>query len=216
MRKLTEKTLVLATHNSGKLKEINEMLAPFGVEAKSAADFNLPAPEETGTTFEENAFIKAEAAMKATGLVALSDDSGMVVEALSGAPGIHTADWAEKPDGSGRDFDMAMARINDELNQVGATGADQRKASFVAVFCLVWPDGHCEYFRGEAPGTIVWPPRGEDGFGFDPIFMPDGHDTTFGEMSSGVKHSWVKGQANDGLSHRARAFARFARACLEA
>ena len=214
MRKLEGNEIVVASHNKGKIAEIAELIAPYGLDAKSAADFNLPEPAEEGTTFEENAYTKAFAAASATGLPALSDDSGLVVDALDGAPGVYTADWAEKPDGTGRDFLMAMTRVEDELEAKGARDPAQRTGRFVAVLCMAWPDGHAEYFRGEAEGTLVWPPRGDNGFGYDPVFKPDGYDQTFGEMSASEKHGWEAGRGDLGLSHRARAFARFATAML--
>jgi XTP/dITP diphosphohydrolase len=180
--------------------------------AKSAKDYGLPEPDETGTTFEENAYIKAFAAAKATGLPALSDDSGLCVDALDGAPGVYTANWAETPEGT-RDFGMAMQRTEVALQEVGAAQPAQRKGRFVAVICLAFPDGEAEYYRGEAEGTLVWPPRGELGFGYDPVFLPDGFDKTFGEMSAEEKHGWKPGQPT-ALSHRARAFQKFARARL--
>jgi XTP/dITP diphosphohydrolase len=215
MRPLDTRKIVVATHNSGKLAEIRELLSPYGLEAVSAGELGLPEPPETGTTFEENAYTKAFAASSATGLPALSDDSGLEVDALDGAPGVYTADWAEKPDGSGRDFQMAMEKVEDLLQQKGATDPSRRGGRFVAVLCLAWPDGHAEYFRGEVEGTLVWPPRGSRGFGYDPVFQPDGREQTFGEMSAGEKHSWEAGRGDLGLSHRARAFARFATAMLE-
>ena len=215
MRFLTEREIIVASHNAGKVAEINDLLGPYGLSARSAKDFNLPEPEETGTTFEENAFTKAHAAASATGLPALSDDSGLCVDALDGAPGVYTADWAEKEDGSGRDFDMAMRKVEDALQKKGAVHPEQRTGRFVAVLCLCWPDGHAEYFRGEIEGTLVWPPRGQLGFGYDPVFMPEGHDVTFGEMPAGEKHGWEAGRGDLGLSHRARAFAKFATTCLE-
>ena len=212
MRDLTAQTLVVASHNAGKLREFADLLAPFGIEARSAKDFGLPEPEETGTTFEQNAYIKALAAAEATGLPAMSDDSGLVVDALDGQPGVYTANWAEKPDGS-RDFMMAMEKTEALLREKGVTRADDRTGRFVAVICLAWPDGEAEYFRGEAEGHLVWPPRGNQGFGYDPVFLPLGHTRTFGEMSAEEKHGWKPGQA-EALSHRARAFQRFARARL--
>ena len=209
---LEGKRIVVASHNAGKLREFGDLMAPFGFEAKSAKEYGLPEPEETGTTFEENAYIKAFAAAQATGLPALSDDSGLVVDALGGQPGVYTANWAELPDGS-RDFMMAMKKTEDALQAAGATDAKDRAGRFVAVICLAWPDGHAEYFRGEAEGTLVWPPRGNDGFGYDPVFLPQGHARTFGEMSAAEKHGWTPGQAT-ALSHRARAFQKFARARL--
>ena len=211
MRKLESREIIVASHNQGKVAEINDLIAPFGFVAKSAAEMNLPEPEETGTTFEENAAIKALAAAHATGLPALSDDSGLCVKALGNAPGVYTADWAEKADGSGRDFMMAMQKVHDQLE---AEKASDRSSYFVAVLCLAWPDNHVEYFRGEVHGNIVWPPRGDAGFGYDPIFLPQGHEKTFGEMTADEKHGWEPGQTDDGLSHRARAFSLFARNCL--
>jgi XTP/dITP diphosphohydrolase len=204
--------IVVASHNEGKLREIADLIAPFGLEARSAAEFGLPEPDETGTTFEENAYIKAHAAAVATGLPALSDDSGMCADALGGQPGVYTANWAETPDGK-RDFGIAMQKVEDLLRDKGAVEAKDRTARFVAVICLAWPDGDAEYYRGEVEGTLVWPPRGALGFGYDPVFLPDGFDKTFGEMTAAQKHGWKSGAA-DALSHRARAFQKFARARL--
>ncbi len=204
--------IVVASHNDGKLREFADLMGPFGLEAKSAREFGLPEPDETGTTFEENAYIKAHAAAKATGLLALSDDSGLMIDALQGAPGVYTANWAETPDGT-RDFGVAMQRAEVAMQEVGAVESAQRKGRFVAVICLAWPDGEAEYFRGEAEGTLVWPPRGEKGFGYDPVFVPDGHTRTFGEMTAEEKHGWKPGQ-EEALSHRAKAFQKFARAKL--
>jgi XTP/dITP diphosphohydrolase len=212
MRPLEGRKIVVASHNAGKLKEFADLMGPFGLEAKSARDYGLPEPDETGTTFEENAYIKAYAAAKATGLPALSDDSGLMIDALGGQPGVYTANWAETPDGT-RDFGIAMQRAEVAMQEVGAVTPDQRKGRFVAVICLAWPDGEAEYFRGEAEGTLVWPPRGASGFGYDPVFLPDGHQRTFGEMTAEEKHGWKPGQAA-ALSHRARAFQKFARAKL--
>ena len=167
---LNGKNIVVASHNAGKLREFADLMAPFGFEAKSAKDYGLPEPDETGTTFEENAYIKAFAAAKATGLPALSDDSGLCVDALGGAPGVYTANWAEKPDGS-RDFGMAMQKTETALQEAGATEPSQRSGRFVAVICLVFPDGEAEYYRGEAEGRLVWPPRGNAGAG-PPGMMP--------------------------------------------
>lgn len=212
MHHLNDRKIVVASHNDGKLREFAELMEPFGFEAKSAKEFGLGEPDETGTTFEENAYIKALAAAQATGLPALSDDSGLVVDALDGRPGVYTANWAEKSDGT-RDFGMAMRKTEDLLQEAGATAATDRSGRFVAVICLAWPDGHAEYFRGEAEGTLVWPPRGELGFGYDPVFVPDGHERTFGEMTATEKHGWKPGEA-EALSHRARAFQKFARSRL--
>ena len=206
-RKLTG-TVVIATHNPGKLAELRELLAPYGVAAQSAAELHLPEPEETGKTFAENARIKAEAATRATGRAAFADDSGLVVEALNGEPGIHSARWA----GAGKDFRGAMNRIQTLLIERGARAPVQRRAHFIAALCLAWPDGHLEEFEGRVDGTVVWPPRGDLGFGYDPLFLPDGFDRTFGEMSAEEKHGLPpRGQ---GLSHRARAFLLLAEACL--
>ncbi|MBN9241717.1 MAG: RdgB/HAM1 family non-canonical purine NTP pyrophosphatase [Mesorhizobium sp.] len=212
MHALTDKKIVVASHNAGKLREFADLLGPFGLEAKSAKEYGLPEPDETGTTFEENAYIKAFAAAKATGLPAMSDDSGLCVDALDGAPGVYTANWAEKPEG-GRDFGMAMQRTETALQEAGATRPAQRAGRFVAVICLVFPDGEAEYYRGEVEGTLVWPPRGDLGFGYDPVFLPDGYAKTFGEMTAEEKHGWKPGDA-EALSHRARAFKKFAEARL--
>lgn len=212
MNSLAGRRIVVASHNAGKLREFADLMAPFGVEARSAKEFGLPEPEETGTTFEENAYIKAFAAARATGLPAMSDDSGLCVDALDGAPGVYTADWATRPDGT-RDFMMAMEKTERLLAEKGATDPARRTGRFVAVLCLCEPDGTAEYFRGEAEGTLVWPPRGTDGFGYDPVFQPEGFDVTFGEMTAQQKHGWKPGQAT-ALSHRARAFQKFARAKL--
>jgi XTP/dITP diphosphohydrolase len=213
MHSLDGRRIVVASHNAGKLGEFADLMAPFGFEAKSAKEYGLPEPDETGSTFEENAYIKAFAAAKATGQPALSDDSGLCVDALGGAPGVYTADWAETPDGS-RDFGMAMQRAEVALQDVGAVAPAQRKGRFVAVICLAFPDGAAEYFRGEVEGTLVWPPRGELGFGYDPVFVPDGFEKTFGEMTAEEKHGWKPGQPT-ALSHRARAFQKFAQARLD-
>lgn len=212
MRDLRGRTLVVASHNAGKLREFADLLGPFGIDAKSAKEFGLPEPDETGTTFEENAYIKAFAAASATGLPAMSDDSGLVVDALDGQPGVYTANWAEKADGT-RDFMMAMEKTEKLLQERGATDPEARTGRFVAVICLAWPDGEAEYFRGEAEGHLVWPPRGTSGFGYDPVFLPVGHTRSFGEMAAEEKHGWKPGQP-DALSHRARAFQKFARARL--
>ena len=201
--------LLVASHNRGKIWEIRELLEPFGFEVTSAKDKGLADPEETGTTFEENAAIKALAAMKATGLPSLSDDSGIAVEALGGDPGIYSARWG----GPERDFAMAMRVVEEKLQAEGATTPDKRGATFVAVLCLALPDGGTHFFRGEVDGTVVWPPRGKLGFGYDPIFLPDGEERTFGEMMSAEKHAWKPGQET-ALSHRARAFRKFAREAL--
>lgn len=206
-RQLTGR-VVIATHNPGKLSEMRELLAPYGVSAQSAAELGLPEPDETGKTFAANARIKALAAARATNTPAFADDSGLVVDALDGEPGIHSARWA----GPDKDFRGAMNRIQTLLIERGARAPDQRRAHFTAALCLAWPDGHTEDFEGRVDGVIVWPPRGNKGFGYDPLFRPDGFDITFGEMSAEEKHSLPpKGQ---GLSHRARAFIALAKACL--
>ena len=213
MRRLETKTIVVASHNAGKIAEIRDLIGPLGFEARSAADLAFAEPDETGTTFEENAAIKALASAQAAGIPALSDDSGLVVDALGGAPGVYTANWAEREDGS-RDFAMAMQKVEHALTEKGAPD-DARSARFVSVLCLAWPDGHTEFFRGEVEGKVVWPPRGTQGFGYDPVFQPEGHERTFGEMSADEKHGWKPGEA-EALSHRARAFKRFVETCLEA
>ncbi|MBB3460813.1 RdgB/HAM1 family non-canonical purine NTP pyrophosphatase [Rhizobium sp. BK377] len=214
MRKLETKTIVVASHNQGKIREIQDLIGPLGFTAKSAAELNFIEPKETGTTFEENATIKALASAQASGMPALSDDSGLVVDALGGDPGVYTADWAETGNGT-RDFAMAMEKIENALEKAGATKPEQRTARFVSVLCLAWPDGHTELFRGEVEGAVVWPPRGTQGFGYDPIFQPEGYDVTFGEMSAEEKHGWSIGKPQ-ALSHRARAFKLFVETCLEA
>lgn len=208
-RRLTGR-VVVATHNSGKLEEMRGLLAPYGIDCVSAGDLNLPEPEETGLTFAENARIKAISATKATGLPAFADDSGLCVDALGGAPGLYTARWA----GPEKDFYAAMSRVEDELREAGANLPDMRRAYFISALCLAWPDGHVEDFEGVVEGTLVWPPRGPAGFGYDPMFQPDGHSRTFGEMSGAEKHGLPP--LGRGLSHRARAFMSLARACLGA
>ncbi len=214
MRKLDTRTIVVASHNAGKIREIADLIGPFGFSAKSAADLNFEEPDETGTTFEENAAIKALASAKASGLPALSDDSGLVIDALDGAPGVYTANWAEREDDS-RDFAWAMEKVEKALEEKGAAAREQRSARFVSVLCLAWPDGHTELFRGEVEGHVVWPPRGTQGFGYDPVFQPEGYAETFGEMSAAQKHGWKPGDAQ-ALSHRARAFKLFVETCLDA
>jgi len=201
-------TVVIATHNPGKLKEMRELLAPYGIAAQSAAELGLAEPDETGKTFAANARIKAMAATRATAKPAFADDSGLVVEALDGEPGIHSARWA----GPDKDFRFAMNRIQTLLIERGARTPERRRAHFIAALCLAWPDGHVEDFEGRVDGVVVWPPRGTLGFGYDPLFKPDGFDRTFGEMSAEEKHGLPpQGQ---GLSHRARAFLKLAAACL--
>jgi XTP/dITP diphosphohydrolase len=200
--------VVIATHNPGKLKELRELLAPFGIAAQSAGELGLAEPAETGSTFAENARIKALAAARASGRAAFADDSGLVVDALNGEPGIHSSRWA----GPDKDFRAAMNRIQTLLIARGAKAPEQRRAHFVAALCLAWPDGHVEEFEGRVDGVAVWPPRGDKGFGYDPLFLPDGFDRTFGEMTAQEKHGLPpRGQ---GLSHRARAFVKLAQACL--
>jgi XTP/dITP diphosphohydrolase len=208
--RLSSGPLAVATHNAGKVREILAMLAPFGIAVRSAAELNLPEPEENGTTFAANAILKARAAAKASGLVALADDSGLAVDALGGAPGIHSARWA----GPSKDFSVAMRKVEDELEATGATTLEKRTAHFVAVLAVASPEGEVETFEGRVDGTLVWPPRGKNGFGYDPMFQPKGFAQTFGEMSADAKHGWSHG-GEAALSHRARAFERFARRFLE-
>jgi XTP/dITP diphosphohydrolase len=200
--------LVIATHNPGKLAEMRELLAPYGIEAISADEMGLSEPEETGTTFRDNARIKAVAAATASGLPAFADDSGLVVDALEGAPGIHSARWA----GPDRNFGHAMETVEQKLRGRGATTPRQRRAHFISALTIAWPDGHVEEFEGRVDGSIVWPPRGDKGFGYDPIFLPDGYARTFGEMTGEEKHGSPPN--GKGLSHRARAFLKLAEACL--
>ena len=201
--------VVIATHNPGKLAEMRDLLAPYGIAAQSAGELKLSEPEETGTTFAANARIKAMAAAEATGHAAFADDSGLVVEALEGEPGIHSARWA----GPDKDFRGAMNRIQTLLMEHGAKSPEQRRAHFIAALCLAWPDGHMEEFEGRVDGVAVWPPRGDAGFGYDPLFLPDGHERTFGEMTALEKHGLPP--LGLGLSHRARAFVKLAEACLK-
>ncbi|MEL6517909.1 MAG: RdgB/HAM1 family non-canonical purine NTP pyrophosphatase [Pseudomonadota bacterium] len=200
-RRLHEKEIVLASHNAGKLREIDTLLRPFGIATRSAASFGLDEPEETEDNFAGNARIKAHYAAKGSGLPALSDDSGLDVDALDGAPGVYTADWAETP--NGRDFPMAMTRVWDLLEKANAP--EPRTARFRCTLCLAWPDGTDLVFDGKVEGRLVWPMRGTLGFGFDPMFVPNGETETFGEMDPTRKHS---------MSHRADAFAQLIRACL--
>ncbi len=202
MRKFVGDTLLVATHNAGKLEEIASLLEPFGVKVIGAAEKNLPEPEETETTFVGNARIKAHAAAMATGLPALSDDSGIEIDALGGKPGVWTANWAETE--TGRDFVMAMTRAHKELTESGAS--QPWTARFCCTLVLAWPDGHDEVFPGTVEGSIVWPMRGSEGHGYDPIFQPDGYDITFGEMDR-----WEKNQ----ISHRADAFGKFVQGCFD-
>jgi len=201
-------SVVIATHNPGKLNELRDLLTPFGVGAQSAGELGLAEPKETGKTFAENARIKAMAAAKASGRPAFADDSGLVVDTLGGEPGIHSARWA----GEAKDFRSAMNRIQTLLIARGAKTPEQRRAHFISALCLAWPDGHVEEFEGRVDGIAVWPPRGDKGFGYDPLFRPDGFDRSFGEMSAEEKHGLPpKGK---GLSHRARAFVKLGQVCL--
>ena len=199
IRKLAPGRLVIASHNAGKVREIRDLLGPFGIEPVSAAELDLPEPEETGTTFVANAELKALQAADLSGLPALADDSGLCVEALGGEPGIFSARWAGEP----RDFGEAMRRVEARLAELPPeTGRD---AHFVCALALAWPDGHVEWFEGRVDGTLVWPPRGERGFGYDPMFVPNGHDQSFGEMDPDAKHA---------ISHRADAFRQLVAAVL--
>lgn len=207
-RRLTGR-VVIATHNPGKLAEMRELLAPFGIEAVSAGELGLGEPEETGDTFRANAAIKAIAAAQAARLPAFADDSGLVVDALDGAPGIYSARWA----GASKDFTAAMTRIERLLQERGATTPAQRTAHFVSALCVAWPDDHLEEVEAVASGTLVWPPRGDAGFGYDPSFLPDGQSRTFGEMTSVEKHGLPP--LGLGLSHRARAFVKLAEKCFD-
>ncbi len=208
MGRRLEGRVVIATHNPGKLREMRDLLAPFGIEATSAGELGLPEPEETGSTFIENARIKAVAAAQAAKLPAISDDSGLTVEALHGEPGIHSARLA----GPDKDFARAMRVIEERLAALGALKPDERRAAFVSALVIAWPDGHEEACEGRVEGTLVWPPRGTAGFGYDPMFLPDGHAKTFGEMSAEEKHGLPP--IGTGLSHRARAFLKLADMCL--
>lgn len=194
IRKLSPGKLVIASHNAGKVREIGALLAEHGIEAISAADLDLPEPEETGTTFVANAELKALQAADLSGLPALADDSGLCVEALNGDPGVYTANWAETP--NGRDWNLAMTKVEDALATKGPEAS--RAAHFVCVLALAWPDGHVQWFEGRAEGTLTWPPRGDVGFGYDPVFVPAGGDQTYAEMDPAQKHA---------ISHRADAFA---------
>ena len=195
MKKLAPGKLVIASHNAGKVREIRALLAPYGIQPISAAALDLPEPEETGTTFATNALLKAVSACDLSGLPALADDSGLCVEALGGEPGVYTANWAET--GNGRDWTLAMQKVEDRLQALGP--GVSRRAHFVCTLALRWPDGSDALFEGRVEGTLVWPPRGERGFGYDPVFVPDGYAETFGEMDPDKKHA---------ISHRADAFAK--------
>ena len=191
-RSLKNQSIVIATHNKGKLEEFAQLLAPYGVKAKSAGELGLAEPAETEPTFRGNALIKAEAAGVASGLITISDDSGLCVDALDGAPGVYTADWA----GPSRDWMQAMRLVEEKLQAAGAATPAQRKAQFMCTLCVKWPDGEVRYYEGIAPGQMVWPPRGTLGHGYDPAFMPDGEAVTFAEMTHAAKNK---------ISHRARA-----------
>ncbi|MGJ3647369.1 RdgB/HAM1 family non-canonical purine NTP pyrophosphatase [Sphingomonas sp. GlSt437] len=194
IRKLAPGKLVIASHNQGKVREIRALLGPYGIEPVSAAELDLPEPEETGTTFVANAELKAMAAADLSGMVALSDDSGLCVAALNGDPGVYTANWAETADGT-RDWLLAMSKVEEKLQALGPDIS--RAARFVCTLALAWPDGHVEWFEGSVEGSLTWPPRGAHGFGYDPVFVPLGRDRTFGEMTAEEKAP---------LTHRARAF----------
>ncbi len=199
-RKLSPGKLVIASHNAGKVREIRALLEPFGIEPVSAGDLSLPEPEETGTTFAENALLKAHASAQGSGLPALADDSGLCVAALEGAPGVYTADWAEKQSyegGPGRDWYMAMGKVEGKLAELGPQV--DRSAYFICTLALAWPDGHAEIFEGRVYGTLAWPPRGTMGFGYDPVFVPTGSTQSFAELDPTEKHR---------ISHRANAFAK--------
>ncbi len=194
IRKLAPGRLVIASHNAGKVREIRALLEPYGIDAVSAAELDLPEPDETGTTFLANAELKARSAADLSGLPALADDSGLCVEALGGDPGVRTANWAETADGS-RDWNLAMRRVEDAL---AAKGPDaSRAAHFVCVLALAWPDGHVAWFEGRADGSLTWPPRGKVGFGYDPVFVPLGDTRSYAELDPAEKHA---------ISHRADAF----------
>lgn len=198
VRKLAPGRLVIASHNDGKAKEINDLLSPFGIEAVSAKKIGLKDPEETGLTFAENAILKARTAAEASGLPALADDSGLSVTALAGAPGIYSARWAGEP----RNFSAAMRKVEQALKE---SGTEDFSAKFVCALALAWPDGERAVFEGEIHGTLVFPPKGDRGFGYDPIFVPNGYDITFAEMDPEEKHA---------ISHRADAFRKLVRTCL--
>ena len=199
-RKLLPGKLVIASHNAGKVREIRALVEPFGIEPVSAGDLGLPEPEETGTTFAENALLKADASARASGLPALADDSGLCVAALGGAPGVYTADWAERQvyeGGAGRDWYMAMGKVEGKLAELGPDV--DRNGYFICTLALAWPDGHAEVFEGRVQGTLTWPPRGTLGFGYDPVFVPLGREQSFAELDPAEKHA---------MSHRADAFAK--------
>ena len=203
-RKLLPGKLVIASHNAGKVREIRALLEPFGIEPVSAGDLGLPEPLETGTTFAENALLKAHASAQGSGLPALADDSGLCVAALDGAPGVYTADWAERQayeGGAGRDWYMAMGKVEGKLAELGADV--DRSGYFICTLALAWPDGHSEFFEGRVQGTLIWPPRGTLGFGYDPVFVPLGRDQSFAELDPAEKHA---------MSHRSDAFGKLVKA----
>jgi len=200
LRKLAPGKLVIASHNQGKVREIRDLLAPFGIEPVSAGELGLAEPEETGTTFAENALLKARASAEGSGLPALADDSGLCVDALGGAPGVYTADWAERhwyEGAPGRDWYMAMGKVEGKLAELGPDA--DRSAAFVCTLALAWPDGDSAVFEGRVAGSLTWPPRGTLGFGYDPVFVPTGSALTFAEIAPEAKHA---------VSHRADAFAK--------
>ncbi|MCB1532655.1 MAG: RdgB/HAM1 family non-canonical purine NTP pyrophosphatase [Alphaproteobacteria bacterium] len=202
MRAFQESELVLATHNVGKAREIAELLKPYVPSFYSMADLDLPEPEETGSSFEENAILKAKAAALASGKPALADDSGLAVEALGGDPGIYSARWG----GPDKDFNLAMQKVNEALERIARQGdKEDRRAAFICALALAWPDGHVECFEGRVEGHVIWPGRGAKGFGYDPIFVPEGYDITFAEMDPAEKHR---------ISHRADAFRKLVDSCL--
>ena len=209
MTRLLQGRIVVATHNAGKLREMRELLAPYGIEAVSAGELGLAEPDETATDFIGNALIKAEAAARAANLPAFADDSGLCVDGLNGDPGIYSARWAKEAG----DYDRVMAKIDGLLIERGCVAPEQRRAHFVSALAVAWPDGHRETFEGKVFGIIVAPPRGTAGFGYDPCFLPDGHTRTFGEMTSDEKHG-IPADGSQALSHRARAFQMLAAACL--
>jgi XTP/dITP diphosphohydrolase len=200
-RQIDPGRLIIASHNPGKVVEISALILPYNIVPVSAAELNLAEPEETGTSFKANAELKAKAAAIKAGGVALADDSGLMVDALGGAPGIYSARWA----GPGKDFGHAMQKIEDLLQEQQAHNQEARRAHFICALCLAWPDGHVEHFEGRISGTLVWPLRGNRGFGYDPMFQPNGHSITFGEMDPDAKHA---------MSHRARAFEKMKSSCL--
>ena len=206
LRKLEPGRLVIASHNQGKVREIRALLEPYGIDPVSAGDLGLPEPDETGTNFADNALLKAHASAQAAGCVALADDSGLCVTALAGAPGVYTADWAERQwfEGDpGRDWYLAMGKVEGKLAELGPDA--DRSACFICTLALAWPDGHSEVFEGQVRGALTWPPRGTLGFGYDPVFVADGSDRTFAELDPAHKHA---------ISHRADAFAKLVEACF--